>query len=326
MVRRYFRRCSTLDLHRLAPLFSPISCKLILLSGVDFDTGSSDLFLPGPHCDSSCENHQIYDPSASSASSDLGQTFNLQYGDNSTVSGEQYSDQVTIAGLIAKPQTLGVAYQYSPGFQISRFPADGLMGMAFESLSVYGAPPVFQNLISMGQINNPVFGVKLADDGSELYLGGVNRQLYKGEFTYVNVDQAAYWQVPMDAVTVSGQDVTGSVQTIIDTGTTLIVADDYTVEQFYNHIAGGQPFGQGFYSVPCNGIPTIGLVFGGTSFAISPETFKFATDPNDSTRCIGGLVSMEQDLGFWIIGDVFLRNVYTSFDVGGLRVGFAKLA
>ena len=66
---------------------------------VDFDTGSSDLFLPGPDCGSTCSGHTTYDPSSSSTSKDVGKSFSLAYGDGSTVSGEQYTDTVSIAGL-----------------------------------------------------------------------------------------------------------------------------------------------------------------------------------------------------------------------------------
>src|SRR5437764_913181 len=39
---------------------------------VDIDTGSSDLFLPGVQCGSSCDGHKRYDPAQSSTSKDLG--------------------------------------------------------------------------------------------------------------------------------------------------------------------------------------------------------------------------------------------------------------
>jgi cathepsin D len=74
----------------------------LVLCTVDFDTGSSDLFVPSINCDSSCSGHEMYDPSASSTSHDLGKNFSLTYGDGSTVSGEQYSDTVSIAGLVAR--------------------------------------------------------------------------------------------------------------------------------------------------------------------------------------------------------------------------------
>ena len=83
-------------------LSSVKDCRLTLLYTVDFDTGSSDLFVPSVHCDDSCSGHKLYDPEASDSSQDLGETFSLAYGDGSTVSGEQYTDVVSIDGLTVR--------------------------------------------------------------------------------------------------------------------------------------------------------------------------------------------------------------------------------
>lgn len=69
---------------------------------VDFDTGSSDLFLPGPSCTTNCKGHKKYQPSSSSTSADARQKFSLAYGDGSTVQGEQYTDTVSISGLTVR--------------------------------------------------------------------------------------------------------------------------------------------------------------------------------------------------------------------------------
>ncbi len=64
---------------------------------MDFDTGSSDLFLPSSTCGSTCEGHKAYNSSASSSSRDLGKNFTLAFGDGSSVSGEEYTDVVIVA-------------------------------------------------------------------------------------------------------------------------------------------------------------------------------------------------------------------------------------
>jgi len=165
----------------------------------------SDLFLPGPKCDSSCSGHAIYSPSASSTAQDLGQTFSHSYEDGATVSGQLFADTVSVAGLTVcsvfvldircltpeqvTGQTLGAASKYSSNLAPDQFPADGVMGLAFQSISAYNAAPVVQTLISQGQIDAPVFSFKLATTGSELYLGGANPALYTGSFAYTPVTQ-----------------------------------------------------------------------------------------------------------------------------------------
>ena len=63
------------------------------------------------------------------------------------------------------------------------------MGMAFQSISTYGASPVFQTLVSESQVSGSVFSFKLSSSGAELYVGGSNSALYSGDFTYTPVTQ-----------------------------------------------------------------------------------------------------------------------------------------
>ncbi|KAI0064447.1 acid protease [Artomyces pyxidatus] len=297
---------------------------------VDFDTGSSDLFLPSSTCDSTCQGHTAYSSSDSSTSSDVGKTFQLQYGDGSTVSGEQYTDTVSIAGLTATSQTLGAASTYSTGFQSSQFPADGLMGMAFQSISDYNASPLFQSLISQNQVDDASFGFYFAESGAELYLGGTDSSLYSGDFTYVPVTQQGYWQTTFDGFSVNGNSVVSSTAAIIDTGTTQIVGDTTGIAAIYAAIPGAvsaPQYGQGIYTVPCDVSTPTSITFGGQSFDINPSTIAIGTVSDGSSTCIGGFAADDSLSGqFWIVGDVFLQNVYTQFDVGNNQVGFASLA
>jgi cathepsin D len=297
---------------------------------VDFDTGSSDLLLPGPNCGDTCAGHKIYDPSMSSTSKDLGTTFSLSFGDGSTAEGEQFTDDVTIVGMTALKQTLGAATQYSTGFELPEFPPDGLMGMAFPQISSFNASPVFQTLVSQNSTDQPVFSFRLTSGVSELFIGGTNSSLFTGEITYTAVTEVGFWSVDLESVSVNQGMVLGKTPCFIDTGTSLIIGDPASVAQLYQAIPGAMDassiIGDGVFVLPCNSIPTVSFTFNGTMFDISPELFNLGPVDSSMTDCVGAI--MGQDTGGigWAIGDTFLQNVYSVFDVGNTQVGFAKLA
>ncbi|CAG8647468.1 6603_t:CDS:2, partial [Paraglomus occultum] len=92
---------------------------------VIFDTGSSDLWVPGQNCkDVACTQHTAFDPTKSNTFSTNNQPFQIQYGTGS-VSGVIATEDVTVAGFTAKNQTFGLTTTESQDFANSPF--DGIM-------------------------------------------------------------------------------------------------------------------------------------------------------------------------------------------------------
>jgi cathepsin D len=88
--------------------------------------------------------------------------------------------------------------------------------MAFQSISEYDAPPVFQTLVSQGQTSNPVFAFKMAENGSELSIGGLDPNVYVGDPTYASVTVKAHWQIAFSSIIVGGHIIADLPAAIID--------------------------------------------------------------------------------------------------------------
>ena len=113
---------------------------------VQFDTGSADLFIPGPQCTSEegCPLNTKYNERGASQ----GQTTAVQYG-SGYVEGDLYTDSINVAGLTATNQGF-ISLTQASGFDTSA--SDGLLGMGFTSLSASGYTTFFENLIAQGQV------------------------------------------------------------------------------------------------------------------------------------------------------------------------------
>ncbi|KAG2139036.1 aspartic peptidase domain-containing protein [Suillus clintonianus] len=291
---------------------------------IDFDTGSPDLFLPGESCGNACSGQERYNPSSSSSAQALGKTFQVAYGDGSAAEGDLYKDTVTFAGFKATGQTFGVATNAT---DFSQEKYDGLMGMSFPSLSNFPANPVFNTLVAQGAVPESVFAFKLASSGSELRVGGVNSALYKGSFTYTPVTKQAYWQIDGDGIGVNGKNVIKKFSAIVDSGSSLILGNSAQVKQLYA-ATDATEVQKGVYALPCDAMPHVSITLGGKAFPLSAETLNRGPIESSGKTCIGAIHGSDSigDKYQWILGDVFMRNVYTVFDVGNSRVGFAELA
>lgn len=125
-------------------------------------------------------------------------------------------------------------------------------------------------------------------------------------------------------MSVSSENALEDQSAVIDTGTTVVIAPTAAADTVYAVIADSTKLGNGFYTLPCSSMPTVSLIFAGQPFEISPDLFNLGEVSDDASRCFGGIVGTDE-VDFWIIGDIFLQGVYTEFDFGNNRVGFAKI-
>ncbi|KAI0712467.1 acid protease [Earliella scabrosa] len=294
---------------------------------VDFDTGSSDLWIPSSSC-RSCGQHNKYDPKKSSQSKKQRGTFQISYGDGSTASGSPYTDTVSVGGVTVTRQTFAAVTRESAEFQSQVI--DGLMGMGLPALSNLRKDPFFSTAVKQGAVKEGTFAFKLANNGSELFLGGTNSDLYTGDVEFHDVvSDVGFWVIGDGSITLDGQAAQSDMLTIIDSGTTLIVAPPNAADALYQSIEGAQMVEQGFYSFPCDTPPQIGFNWGGKAWEVSADNFNLGLLEEGSSDCVGSIVG--QDLGFgsdqvWLLGDAFMKNVYTVFSVDNNSVGFAELA
>ena len=113
---------------------------------VQFDTGSSDLFIPGPQCTvyQGCPLDNKYNQGGTSQR----QMTAVQYG-SGYVEGDLYNDSVNVAGLTVQNQGL-ISITEATGFDNAA--SDGILGMGFTALSASGDATFFENLIAQNQV------------------------------------------------------------------------------------------------------------------------------------------------------------------------------
>jgi cathepsin D len=79
----------------------------------------------------------------------------------------------------------------SEGLVYKKLAANGILGLAFEGISVLMAKPVFQTLVDENRLDDSVFGLSLAGSDPVLTVGGRDRSRYKGKLTCVPIHTSA---------------------------------------------------------------------------------------------------------------------------------------
>ncbi|KAI0852101.1 aspartic peptidase domain-containing protein [Daldinia vernicosa] len=286
------------------------------------DTGASTTWVMGSGCTTgACTKHNTFGPNDSKTYKDTGEGYSVQYG-SGEVSGHVVSDSISIAGLeVTMP--FGVANVTSD--QFSQFPFEGILGLSM----VDGT--WLTHLKDAKLIDSNVFGIALnrkadgVNDG-EVAFGAPNKAKYTGDISYTGLKSGNSWAIPMDDVLFGGNSagVKGRLA-YIDTGTTFVFGPPDDVAALYKLIPGSKTIDKGeTYTVPCDTDGEVAFSFSGKTYTASSK--DFITAPNTAGTCFGSVYGMEFVPGAWLIGDMFLKNVYSVFDMDQKQIGFAARA
>ncbi|KAF8691597.1 Eukaryotic aspartyl protease, partial [Rhizoctonia solani] len=291
-------------------------------------TGSSDFWVRSSEFRANraqIESHRVYTPHKSRTSERVpGATWSISYGDGSHASGDVVLDTVAIGDITIRSQAVGVSQHLSDEFL--KDGSDGLLGLAFPKLNTvkpYQQKTPMQNMVEQGLIKD----ANKHDSHGFYTFGYISEHIHASKLYWQDViSDNGWWEVVSPYVKI-GHNIydRGHLNTaIIDTGTTLILMDDRTVENLYSQISGAKlDRTLGGYIFPTDAcVPKLAFSIGKWLFTIPSEDLAFS-DAGDG-MAYGAIQSRGQNKQD-ILGDVFLKHVYVVFDQGmNPKVGVAQ--
>lgn len=298
------------------------------------DTGSFYTWVYGLSCTSDdCAAHNRFDASKSSISSQQEDNeFSIVYTSGS-VQGKVVNDLFSFAGF-KSPQMFGLASVVDTSF--ANFPIDGILGLPAKDKSPQDFPGIVSTLADQQLIDTRVIGINLGRDADpldqgSLTIGGIDDSKYSGNINYISLvdDSGLFWEIPVGATYLNGYpiDFGGSRTAIVDTGTTLLVMSPDDALKLHGYISGTQTDGTNFV-IPCNTSMQLEFEFNNIKYLVSPQDYVGVpySEPDAETPalCISNIQGIQFENNRWILGDVFLKNVYSVYNMETHQVGFAN--
>jgi hypothetical protein len=105
----------------------------------------------------------------------------------------------------------------------------------------------------------------------------------------------------------------------IDSGTSFIFGPPEDIKKFHALIPGATSGDGATYTVPCDTTDSAFFTFGSNTYSISPKDW---VSPKVNGVCTSNFygVNVVSETS-WLVGDVFLKNVYAVFDYDKTRLG-----
>lgn len=320
---------------------------------VVFDTGSTNLWVASVLCrEFPCngKSELFYDPSKSRTEAPWKGTsargdIDIMFG-TGELKGPLHVDTYRV-GPMALPEQPFAMIREMNGDVFSAFPFEGILGLAFPSLSFAGIEPFFERVIKSKLLENNEFAFFLNKDStrpSAILWGGVDKALYEGPIVMFPVVKPHYWALELVDFKIDGK-------SMLQQNTerkTLLRDSGKTEDPRYVIVDSGTTYytaPTGLYGTIRNRLPTADCA---TASSYPMITYVLRSPQNElfELKVSQEMYMVEHDSGFckpafmkldvkkqfgpaMILGEVFMRYFFTVFSRGSgalseAKIGFAK--
>ncbi|KAF9648998.1 acid protease [Thelephora ganbajun] len=308
---------------------------------VILDTGSTDLWVVSSECtEDDCKSVPSYNETTSLFKTNTPFRLNYLMG---SVTGEVAFETIMLGNYRISSQVFALANR-TIGLYLSDTGHSGILGLAFDSqasIRLTTGQPLIKSLASHLPEESRYFAVGLSrsESGSSFTIGELDPVYanFTEEFTwsdvYVNPGQGQaydFWKVPLKGISINGTFLEPLTESkvvdsptpiaVLDTGTTLMLGPTIDVQYFWRTVGESRQNSNGQWQVLCNRGMVVKIVLGGngieSEYVMHPGDVNWMDGGKEEDAsgkwCIGGIQANDDvNSGDWLLGDIFLRNVYT---------------
>jgi len=315
---------------------------------VVFDTGSTNIWVASDLC----KNGACMQPGRNRYDHTLSSTYqapqkemqlHIEFG-TGRIDGPQAIEDFHVGPFTVYNQTFGMI-QVQDGRVFEEVPFEGILGLAFPSMSANGVTPFFDNVVKQKSLAKSEFAFYFSRDskaGNAVFWGGVDPAFFSGPLEYFRVHDPYYWSIPLLSFRIGNETLLGGrapgggamlegasgAKAIVDTGTTFFTAEGQLFDEVMRRLPGA----------PCDQVsesshPPITYTLraaGGEPRDFTLDNTQYMTSREGS--CLTAFMRIDVPPAHgpaMVLGEVFLRHYFSVFDRGNgsdadARVGFAR--
>ena len=174
----------------------------------------------------------------------------------------------------------------------------------------------FSNAVAQG-LSPALFTLNLKKGAvGTLSFGAIDASAYTGSIAHVSVNTAnGFWEFTASGYAIgSTAFVTLAIDSVVDSGTTLLYLPAAVVTAYYRQVSGAANSATyGGYVFACSTtLPSFTLGIGSYRAVVPGSFINYAPVDDTGTTCFGG-IQPNTGIGFSILGDIFLKSQFVIF-------------